>query len=211
MRRWVLMTLALVGLVAGSKLLIEDVMGIETRQAVTAWLASAGTGSALIVIALLAVDVFLPVPSSLVMVLSGAAFGVARGAMIALVGSVLGEWLGFELVRRYGRGFAARIVGEDDLIRFHQFFERHGAMAVAITRPLPVVMETISVIAGLSRMSRTEFLVASILGTAPIVVLYAYAGAFSRQTGTVLPAAVIVAALGSAGWLVYRSRARHAS
>jgi uncharacterized membrane protein YdjX (TVP38/TMEM64 family) len=200
------MTLSALGLVIGAKLLIENVIGIDTQALVTRWLAGAGPGSALAIAGLLASDVFLPVPSSLVMVLSGAAFGVIRGALIALAGSVLGEWLGFELVRRYGRRFAVRLVGEEDLVRFNRFFERHGAVAVVVTRPLPVVMETISVVAGLSRMRRAEFLIASILGTAPIVFVYAYAGAYSREAGSLVPAAVIIVALGSAGWLMYRSR-----
>ena len=34
------------------------------------------------------------------MVLSGAAFGVLWGSVFSLVGSIGGEWLGFELVRR---------------------------------------------------------------------------------------------------------------
>jgi 3-dehydroquinate synthase len=204
--RWAVMTAVLVAVVIGSKLLLENLLGVDTEAMATAWLSSAGAGSALVIVGLLAADVFLPVPSSVVMVLSGAAFGVTRGALLALVGSVLVEWLGFELVRRYGRGLAARIVGDDDIARFSRFFERHGAMAVIVTRPLPVVMETMSVVAGLAGMRRGTFLAASVIGTLPIVVLYAYAGSVSKQIGSVLPAAVILAALGGAGWLAYRGR-----
>jgi 3-dehydroquinate synthase len=204
--RWALMAALLVAAVIGSKLVLENLLGIDTEAVAMAWLASAGAGSALVIAGLLAADVFLPVPSSVLMVLSGAAFGVAHGALVALVGSVLGEWLGFELVRRYGRGLAARIVGDDDVARFSRFFERHGAVAVIVTRPLPVVMETMSVVAGLAGMRRGTFLAASVIGTLPIVVLYASAGAASMQMGSVLPAAVILAALGAAGWVAYRGR-----
>lgn len=211
MKRWLVMAAALIGSVIGAKLLLENALGIDTQALATNWLMSAGTGSALVVFALLASDIFLPVPSSLVMVLSGAAFGVTKGALIALAGSVLGEWAGFELVRRYGQRLAIRLVGEQDIRTFNRFFTEHGAAAVVVTRPLPVVMETISVIAGLSQMTRTTFLVASVVGTAPVVVLYAYAGAYSRAVGNALPAVVIMLALATAGWLVYRSRAAKAS
>ena len=117
------------------------------------------------------------------MVLSGAAFGVAWGSLVALVGSIAGEWIGFELVRRYGRGVSRGFVGADEFERFSVFFERHGTLAVMLTRPLPVVMETMSLVAGLSTMSRAAFLGASLAGTAPIVVIYAYAGAVSRAGG----------------------------
>jgi len=73
-----------------------------------------------------------------------------------------------------------------------------------------VVMETMSVIAGLSHMSRGAFLAASLAGTTPIVFVYSYAGAASREAGSLLPAAVILASVFVAGWLWYRSRIRAA-
>jgi 3-dehydroquinate synthase len=206
MKRPLVLVLAVAGLVIGSKLLVEDVLGIDLEPAVSAWLADAGVGSAAIIVGLLAADVFLPVPSSVIMVLSGAAFGVLWGSLFALVGSVLGEWVGFELVRRFGRRASSRVSGDDELEEVNRFFERYGALAVIVTRPLPVVMETMSLVAGLSQMPRRVFLTASIVGTAPIVLIYAYAGAISREVGSLLPAVVILVGVVAAAWLWYRSR-----
>jgi uncharacterized membrane protein YdjX (TVP38/TMEM64 family) len=206
MRRWITLTLVVVGVVVGSKLLIENVLGFDLETIVTGWLANAGPRSAAVIVLLLASDVVLPVPSSLVMVLSGAAFGVWWGALIALAGSILGEWLGFELVRKFGRGFAARFVGEDDFDRFSRLLDRHGALGVVLTRPLPIVMETMSVIAGLSQMRRATFLMASLIGTGPIVLVYAYAGAESRRVGNILPGVVILLSVTALAWVWYRSR-----
>jgi len=206
MKNWLVLTLVIAAAVIASKLLVEDVMGIPMEAAATAWLADPGVGGALLIVGLLAADVFLPIPSSLVMVLSGAAFGVAWGGALALVGSIAGEWLGFEVVRRYGRRVSGRLISDDELVRFNRFFERHGVAAVLITRPLPVVMETMSIVAGLSTMKRSVFLAASVAGTAPIVVVYAYAGAFSKEAGSIVPAVVILIAVAGAGWLWYRSR-----
>ncbi len=203
-------TAVLIGSVAGaiilSKLLIENVMGLSVEALATAWLSRAGAGTALTVIALLAADLFLPIPSSIVMVLSGAAFGVFWGGLFSIIGSVGGEWLGFELVRHYGRTASARIVGDDEIARLSRVFETHGAAAVAVTRALPVVMETMSVVAGLSMMTRRTFLVASMLGTVPIVFIYAWAGAVSRQTNNALPAVIMLVAVAGFGWVLYRAR-----
>lgn len=205
-------TALLIGSVAAaivlSKLLIENVMGLSIDALATAWLSHAGPGTAATVVALLAADLFLPIPSSIVMVLSGAAFGVLWGSVLALVGSVGGEWLGFELVRHYGRRASARIVGDDEIGRLSRVFERHGAAAIAVTRALPVVMETMSVVAGLSTMTRRSFVIASLVGTAPIVVVYAWAGAASRQTGNALPAIIMLIAVAAFGWVLYRARIR---
>ena len=206
MKRTLLLTLLVAAAVVASKLLIEDVLGIPLEASARGWLKDPGTSGAVAIVSLLALDVFLPVPSSVIMVLSGALFGVGPGAALALVGSVSGEWLGFELVRRYGHPMAAALIGTNEVSTFHRFFERHGVMAIIVTRPLPIVMETMSLIAGLSQMKRSAFLAASLAGTAPIVWVYAYAGAASREAGSLVPAAVILAAVIGGGWLWYRSR-----
>jgi uncharacterized membrane protein YdjX (TVP38/TMEM64 family) len=206
MKRTLVLTMLVAAAVIASKLLIEDVLGIPLEAHARAWIENPGTSGAAAVVALLALDVFLPVPSSVIMVLSGALFGVVPGAMLALVGSISGEWLGFELVRRYGQPMAAALIGEKEVPRFDRFFERHGVMAIVVTRPLPIVMETMSVVAGLSQMKRRTFLAASLAGTTPIVFVYAYAGAVSREAGSLVPAAVILAAVIGGGWLWYRSR-----
>ncbi len=189
-----------------SKVVMEQVFGIQLEPLIAGWMARAGTGSALVMIALLGADLFLPIPSSLIMVLSGAAFGVMWGSLLSLVGSVGGEWLGFELVRRYRHRAAEKIVGDEELERLARVFDRHGMSVVVVTRALPVVMETMSVVAGLSKMSRSSFLLASLIGTAPIVVVYAYAGAVSRQTGSLVPAIVMLIAVAGLGWVIYRAR-----
>jgi uncharacterized membrane protein YdjX (TVP38/TMEM64 family) len=205
-RRTLILIASVAAAVVGSKLLIENVLGIQLDTLVQAWVSHPNSGSAALIVGLLAADLFLPIPSSLVMVLSGAAFGVGWGSALSLIGSIGGEWLGFELVRHYGRRASARMVGDDEIERLSRVFQKHGAAAVAVTRALPVVMETTSVVAGLSSMQRSTFLIASFIGTAPIVVVYAYAGAMSRETNSLVPAIVMLIAVAALGWIIYRVR-----
>lgn len=206
MRRTIALIAIVAAVVAGSKLLVENVLGISFEPWARSWMTDAGVPAAAVVIGLLAADIFIPVPSSLVMVLSGAAFGVWWGALLAFVGSISGEWLGFELARRYGTALSTRFIGDEaERRRLNDALVTHGAAAIAVTRALPVVMETTSIVAGLSTMRRSTFLIASTIGTAPIVLVYAYAGAKSRATGSLVPAIVIVLAVAAAGWIWYRS------
>ena len=55
-------------------------------------------------------------------------------------------------------------------------------------------------------MNRGSFLAASVFGTAPIVVIYAYAGAVSRQTGSLVPAVIMLIAVAGLGWILFRAR-----
>lgn len=207
MRRTIALVAIVAGVVIGSKLVVENLLGISLEPWARSWVTDAGTAGAVTVIGLLAADVFLPVPSSLIMILSGAAFGVWWGALFAFAGSIGGEWLGFEIARRYGTSWSSRFIGDpDEMARLNRVLVTHGAAAVAVTRALPVVMETMSIVAGLSVMRRRTFLTASAIGTAPIVVVYAYAGAMSRETGSLVPAVVILIAVFGAGWVWYRAR-----
>lgn len=206
MKRTIWLIVGVAAFVIASKLLIENVLGIDVEGLVQRWMAHAGAGSAALLIGLLAADLFLPVPSSLVMVLSGAAFGVLWGSIFSLIGSIGGEWLGFELVRRYGLAASRRLVGDEDLTKMRAMMARHGAAAVLVTRALPVVMETMSVVAGLSTMPRRSFLAASLAGTLPVAVIYAYAGAVSRDVSSLVPAIVILLAVAGAAWVWYRAR-----
>ena len=206
MKRTIALIAIVAGFVIGSKLLIENVFGFSFEPWARSWMADAGVSGAAVVIGLLAVDIFIPVPSSIIMVLSGAAFGVAWGSLLAFVGSIGGEWLGFELARRYGTSLSTRFIGDAaERRRMNDLLITHGAAAIAVTRALPVVMETMSIVAGLSPMRRSTFLIASAIGTAPIVVVYAYAGAMSRETGSLVPAIVILIAVAAAGWIWYRA------
>ncbi len=90
------------------------------------------------------------------------------------------------------------------------FFRTHGALAVMLTRALPVLMETMSLVAGVSRMPRRAFLWASLAGTAPVALAYAWAGAMSQETGSLLPAAIFLVAITGLGWAVYRARVKTA-
>ena len=206
MKRTIALIAIVAGFVIGSKLIIENLLGLSLEPWARSWMTNAGAPAALVVAGLLAVDILIPVPSSIVMVLSGAAFGVAWGAIIAFAGSIAGEWLGFELARKYGTSLSTRFIGDEaERRRMNDVLVTHGAAAIAATRALPVVMETMSIVAGLSPMKRSTFLIASTIGTAPIVIVYAYAGAMSKETGSLVPAIVILLAVAAAGWIWYRA------
>ena len=208
MRRIVWLVVIVSAVFIASKFLLEDLLGVDLSTVVESRLDRAGTLAAAAIVGVLAIDLFLPVPSSVVMILSGVAFGVPLGAALAFVGSLAGNLVGFEIARRYGHAAIAKFVPEAELQRLRALFERNGAIVVVITRPVPVVMETTSLVAGLSEMRRSTFLLASAIGTVPVAILYAYAGAVSREAGNAVPAVVILLAVAGGGWLLWKNARR---
>jgi uncharacterized membrane protein YdjX (TVP38/TMEM64 family) len=166
-------------------------------------------GLAAVMIALLTLDLFLPMPSSVVMVLAGAVFGLHVGWMITLTGAMGSALLGFFICRYWGKPAFDRVVGQVDAERITRFFERHGLWAILLSRSVPMLTEIISCLAGLSAMRFRLFLIASLAGTWPLCVVYAWAGHRALDESAVGWAVLLAFVLPALGFLALNWRPRH--
>lgn len=163
------------------------------------WTGQTAPLTALLSFALLAGDVLLPVPASLVMVANGALFGLGAGALLSTLGGLAASLLGYALGHRL-RAVVDRLV-PDEVARSQEALERWGLAAVALSRPLPLLAETVAVAAGAAGFRMGRFAVGSLLGTLPAAMVFAALGAAGAQ-GTPLPllvAAYVVTALLTVG------------
>jgi membrane protein DedA with SNARE-associated domain len=109
----------------------------------------------------------IPLPSELVMPPAG--YLVAMGRMNAalaltacIVGGLLGSYANYWVASRVGRWFFVRygrwvLVSEKSLDRAEGFFQRHGPIAVFISRLFPVLRHLVSIPAGIARMPVGRF------------------------------------------------------
>ncbi len=130
---------------------------------------------------LLAADVFLPVPSSLVSTAAGAVFGWWHGMWVSAVGMTLSSGIGYLAGGRAGRPAAARLFDPQDLKRLEQLGERYGDWVIMLVRPVPVLAEASTFLAGISRMSFGRFMGLSILAYLGISLVYAQIGAYAAH------------------------------
>jgi uncharacterized membrane protein YdjX (TVP38/TMEM64 family) len=159
---------------------IMEAMHISFLQDPTTWLHQwDGWVSASVGVVLLIADVFLPVPSSLVMIAHGALFGVPLGTVLSLLGTVGATSLGFMLGRR-GGPLLVRLVRPEEKARADGLLNKWGAIAILITRPIPLFAETVAILAGTSPMGWGKMLMAAICGSLPASLLYALTGATAR-------------------------------
>ncbi|MGH3936571.1 MAG: TVP38/TMEM64 family protein, partial [Pseudonocardiaceae bacterium] len=143
---------------------------VLTNPAVT--LGAAGVSTAVLGIGLLVADVVLPVPSSLVMITHGALFGTVLGAGLSLVGAVGATLAGYGLGRWGGRPLVGRICSEQERRRAETLVRRWGLLAVTASRPVPLLAETVAVVAGMSSLGPLRTSVAALLGALPGALLY---------------------------------------
>ncbi|HEV2888983.1 MAG TPA: VTT domain-containing protein [Frankiaceae bacterium] len=151
-------------------------------------LRSAGAaGGAVAGVAVLALDVVLPVPSSLVMVAFGAAYGVAAATALSVAGGALMAGVGGTLGRR-----GARALGPNDAARARRLVDRYGVAAVVLTRPVPLLAESVVLVAGAAGMPLRRLVLGAAAGTLPLALVYAVAGAYGRAADATVAFVVLV-------------------
>lgn len=154
-----------------------------------------GPIAALVGVGLLIADILLPVPSSLVMIAHGALFGVAIGTLLSLIGTVGATMAGFVIGRR-GGPLLRRMVPAGERARADRLLSRWGMLAVIVTRPIPLLAETVAIMAWASPLGPGRVALASVAGALPAALLYALTGAVaaSFENGALMFGLVILVA-----------------
>ncbi|UUO06749.1 VTT domain-containing protein [Blastopirellula sp. J2-11] len=150
--------------------------------------------TALIVFALLATDIFLPVPSSVVSTLAGSELGTVLATLVCWAGMTTGAVIAFALARRYGDAIVRRYTQESDVIAMQKVADRIGPWGIALTRALPILAEAIVLLLGASRLEWRRFLPPMLLANLGIALAYAAFGELAAQHEWILVAAGVSAA-----------------
>ena len=132
----------------------------------------------LVGLALLVLDLFLPVLATAVMSALGYVYGWLLGGLLSSLGSIGAGLLAYGLCSRLGRRAALRLAGEKGLAGGERLFQGEpGGWIVAISRWMPVLPEVVACLAGMSRMPLWRFVPALCAGSVPMGFVYAWIGA----------------------------------
>jgi uncharacterized membrane protein YdjX (TVP38/TMEM64 family) len=183
--RWAIIWVVLIGLVLVPFFLFETEFNAlsarMTRSDTATWLASIS------IFGLLALDVVLPVPSSIVSTAAGVLLGFWRGAVVIWTGMMVACLLGYALGAR-ASGLARRFVGEAGLERADRLVRRYGDWTIVMCRPVPVLAEASVIFAGLVGAPFARFLALTALSNLGVAIGYAAFGAFSMSVDSFLVA-----------------------
>lgn len=127
-----------------------------------------------------------PIPSEIILPFAGYLVSTGRfdlwlvviaGALGCNIGSTIAYAVGYAggrpMVERYGRYI---LLDHAELARVDRFFLRFGAVAVLVSRMLPVVRTYIALPAGIARMNFWKFQIYTFIGSLPWCFALAYAG-----------------------------------
>ena len=164
---------------------------------------------ATLITAALTLDVFLPIPSSLVNTAAGALLGFTFGTLASWLGLTLGAIVGYG-TGYYGRALVTwKLVGRRDHERSLQLSQGIGFGSVISMRAVPVLAETSTIAAGIGRLPFLRFLAAVSLANLAIAATYAAIGAFAFETNSFLLAVAAAMGVPIAAFGLYRLYRRH--
>jgi len=96
----------------------------------------------------------------------------------AFLGNTVNYHIGRYLSQKILEGGKVRFVKQKHLDSTHEFFEKHGQMAVIISRFLPVFRTFVPFVAGISKMDRPIFLTYTFVGGVLWVLTFCLLGYF---------------------------------
>lgn len=182
--------------------------------------------------AMVAENVFPPIPSEVVLPLAG--FEVDAGdlnfvlvVLAATLGSLVGALILYAIGLYGGRPLTLRWgkvlrVTERDLDRAEAWFDRWGDWVVLVARVIPIARSLVSIPAGMMRMGLTRFIVLTTIGSLVWNFILVFAGKqlganWENVTNAVetyalpLRIAFVVAVLAGIWWLLRRRAALRAA
>ena len=141
---------------------------------------------------LLAMDVFLPIPSSIIGTLLGARLGLAVGFAWSCLGLVIGHMIGFGIGRLWPARFAPAVA------------DVPSGLAVLLSRPVPVFAEAVAMGAGATRMPLRTYAFWCITGDVIYALVLAANGAQFLPEKVVIWALLLPLALPVLSWLLWK-------
>jgi len=207
--RWLLLVSGMLALFLAA-FLVAEAFSVPLLDDPASWLPGGGVLAGAAGVGLLVADVVLPVPSSLVMVVHGALFGVAIGTALSLLGGVGSALAGYGLGRVGGPPLLRAVCSEVERDRAGLLVRRWGLLAVTATRPVPLLAETVAVVAGASCIELVRTTVAAAAGSLPGALLYSMAGSRDVGAPSGLVVLALVIAIAASLWMLEGRRRRGA-
>jgi uncharacterized membrane protein YdjX (TVP38/TMEM64 family) len=160
-----------------------SVLASGNIEAVRDYILSYGAWAPVISAALMVLQALLAfLPAFVLAFANGLAFGAFWGGLLSLSSATLAAAVSFGIAHALGRAPVEAILGKRSLGAADVWFARYGVYAVLIARLVPVVsFDVISYAAGLTRMSFSRFLLATIVGMAPVTFVYSFLGERAPQ------------------------------
>jgi len=167
-----------------------DVLTSDDEKRIDQWVSQFKLAGPLVLIVLMIVQMFLfVVPNVFIMIVAIVSYGPFWGAVISFVGVFASSSVGYIIGKHLGRVTVDKLMSEKTRKKTSYFIKRYGVTAIAITRISSFSNDSLSIVAGLLKMKYHKYILATLGGITPLIVLLAVYG----QNGKILKSLIWIA------------------
>lgn len=163
----------------------------EDPQAFRAWVDDSGLLGRLLFVGMVVLQVVVAfIPGEPIELAAGYAFGFWEGSLLTLAGFLLGSWLVFALVRRFGVKLVEVFFSKNKLeeIKFLQNPKKTKVISLLLMLIPGTPKDMLSYFAGLTKLTTLEWLTIVAVGRLPSLITSTITGAAAGEKNYVLTA-----------------------
>lgn len=146
---------------------------------------------------LLVGDVFLPVPSSIVLFMNGYVLGAFLGFLISIVSLLIGSLLAYYLA-----WFTAKSFNSNETEKAQVLIQKYGYFILIISRGIPILSESICFVCAYNKMPIKKYLLYNFIGYLPICLLYTICGSLGYEKNVFFIAFILSFLISFTFWIV---------
>lgn len=161
-------------------------------------------------------DSLLFATGALVAISASAGLDINLMALLVVSAAILGNIVNYTIGRFFGkqlfRNPNSKIFRRDYLDKAHNFYEKHGGVAIIMTRFIPIFRTFAPFVAGMSGMTYPRFIIYNVIGALLWVSIFLYAGYFFgnipsvRKNFTLVILAILVVSVMPIIYEIWKSR-----
>lgn len=157
---------------------------------------------------LLSSDFLLPIPSSIIMYLNGLNLGFVYGLIVSLTSCIVSSFLGYYLGNIF-RHKIDKYYTSEQIMLSEKFIYRFGGIGIILSRGIPILSESTSVICGNLNYNFKKFIYLNFIGYIPVCIIYSYLGSISVNKEYFFLAFGINIILASIAWILNKKITAH--
>jgi uncharacterized membrane protein YdjX (TVP38/TMEM64 family) len=177
-----------------------NVLTSDDQEKITRWVAQFKLAGPVVLILIMVVQMFLfVVPNVFLMMVAIISYGPVWGAVISFLGVFSSSSVGYMIGKYLGLVTVRKLMSDKAQKKTSEFIKNYGVAAIAITRISSLSNDSLSIVAGLLKMSYQKYILATLGGITPLIVLLAIYG----RNGKILNALIWIAAFSLVLLVIY--------
>lgn len=177
-----------------------NVLTSEDDERIRNWVSQFGfLGPAIIVLVMVGQMFTFIVPNILIMIIAIISYGPVWGGLLALCGIFLSSSLGYYIGTRLSPVTLQRFVKLKTQKKITVFIEDYGVVAIIIMRLSSFSNDALGFVAGIVNMGYKRFIISTMVGITPLIVLLALYG----RNGRIEKALIWIAAVSLTTLIIY--------